>query len=302
MPRPHSNVPGNDANPDLRLLRLVESFEDGWVAGSPIPLEDWLAAAGDDDRDELFHHGLAVEVAHRRLRGETPTAGDYLDRFPDRPSIIHEALAEAPPRSDPGPSGASWPHAGGTVLETLALGRSHAARPAGRRPGRCRAPGGLAVVARDARAGGPPRARAAPGRDRPRRDGGRAQGSRSRPRPRPGRQGPARGASRRPDLIRRFIEEAQIAGQLQHPGIVPGLRARALRRPPAVLHHEARQGPDPRRPAGRADGPAASELPRFLGIFVQVCQTVAYAHARGVDPPRPQAIEHHGGRRSARCR
>ena len=25
----------------------------------------------------------------------------------------------------------------------------------------------------------------------------------------------------RPDLIRRFIEEAQIGGQLQHPGIVP---------------------------------------------------------------------------------
>ena len=159
MPRPHSNVPGNDANPDLRLLRLVESFEDGWVAGSPIPLEDWLAAAGDDDRDELFHHGLAVEVAHRRLRGEAPTAGDYLGRFPDRPSIIHEALAEAPRRSDTGPAGASGPHPGGTVLETL--GRSagpHAARPAGRRPGRRRGAGGPAVVARAARAGGPPRA------------------------------------------------------------------------------------------------------------------------------------------------
>ena len=25
----------------------------------------------------------------------------------------------------------------------------------------------------------------------------------------------------KPDLIRRFIEEAQIGGQLQHPGIVP---------------------------------------------------------------------------------
>ena len=25
----------------------------------------------------------------------------------------------------------------------------------------------------------------------------------------------------KPDMIRRFIEEAQIAGQLQHPGIVP---------------------------------------------------------------------------------
>ena len=33
----------------------------------------------------------------------------------------------------------------------------------------------------------------------------------------------------------------------------------------------------------------AEDRQRFLGIFEQVCQTVAYAHARGVDPSRPQA-------------
>src|SRR5205807_2370325 len=32
--------------------------------------------------------------------------------------------------------------------------------------------------------------------------------------------------------------------------------------------------------AGRAD--PAQDLPRFLGVFQQVCQAVAYAHARGV--------------------
>ena len=30
-----------------------------------------------------------------------------------------------------------------------------------------------------------------------------------------------------PDLVRRFVEEAQIGGQLQHPGDRPGLRAGA---------------------------------------------------------------------------
>ena len=85
----------------------------------------------------------------------------------------------------------------------------------------------------------------------------------------------------RPDLIQRFVEEAQICGQLQHPGIVPvyELGALADHRPFFTMKLvkgrtlasllDARQSP-------------ADDLPRFLGIFEQVCQTVAYAHARGV--------------------
>jgi serine/threonine-protein kinase len=86
---------------------------------------------------------------------------------------------------------------------------------------------------------------------------------------------------RNPDVLGRFVEEAQIAGQLQHPGIVPVYEIGCLndRRPYfamklvqgrtlAVLLHE-RTAP-------------SDALPRFLGIFLQVAQTVAYAHARGV--------------------
>jgi serine/threonine-protein kinase len=84
-----------------------------------------------------------------------------------------------------------------------------------------------------------------------------------------------------PEMVRRFVEEAQIGGQLQHPGVVPV--------------YELGQFPD-RRPyftmklvKGRTlaallqerQGPA-DDRPRLLGIFAQVCQTVAYAHARGV--------------------
>jgi serine/threonine-protein kinase len=83
------------------------------------------------------------------------------------------------------------------------------------------------------------------------------------------------------EFVQRFVEEAQIAGQLQHPGIVPV--------------YELGQFPD-RRPyftmklvkgktlalflAGRKD--LVEERAKFLGIFEQVCQTLAYAHARGV--------------------
>jgi serine/threonine-protein kinase len=84
-----------------------------------------------------------------------------------------------------------------------------------------------------------------------------------------------------PAMIQRFIEEAQIGGQLQHPGILPvyelGLDAgrhpyftmRLVKgRTLAALLEER---PDP-----------AHDLGRFLAAFEQVCQTVAYAHARGV--------------------
>jgi eukaryotic-like serine/threonine-protein kinase len=82
-------------------------------------------------------------------------------------------------------------------------------------------------------------------------------------------------------LVRRFIEEAQISGQLQHPGILPvyelGLDAdlrpyftmRLVKgRTLAALLEER---PDP-----------THDLGRFLAVFEQACQAVAYAHARGV--------------------
>ncbi len=83
------------------------------------------------------------------------------------------------------------------------------------------------------------------------------------------------------DMVRRFLEEAQIGGQLHHPGILPiyELGSFADHRPffsmKLVKGHtlakllEARTYP-------------ATDLPRFLNIVESVAQTVAYAHARGV--------------------
>src|SRR5262249_36407052 len=84
-----------------------------------------------------------------------------------------------------------------------------------------------------------------------------------------------------PELVRRFGEEAQIGGQFQHPGIVPiyELGTFADRRPYFAMKLVKGQT----LAALLAGRPSPSEsLPRFLSIFEQVCQTVAYAHARGV--------------------
>ena len=85
----------------------------------------------------------------------------------------------------------------------------------------------------------------------------------------------------RPEFIRRFIEEAQIGGQLQHPGIVPvhELGVFPDQRPyftmKLVKGHTLAALLDARRDPGE-------DLSRFLGVFEQVCQTMAYTHSRGV--------------------
>src|SRR5271157_1981199 len=84
-----------------------------------------------------------------------------------------------------------------------------------------------------------------------------------------------------PEVVRRFIEEAQIGGQLQHPGIVPvyELGAFADRRPYFAM--KLVKGQTLADLLQERTNPA-DDTPRFLSIFAQICQTMAYAHARGV--------------------
>jgi|GEM_PF-3136059 len=81
----------------------------------------------------------------------------------------------------------------------------------------------------------------------------------------------------------RFLEEAQVTGQLDHPGIVPV--------------HELGLDPQGRvyftmkLVKGRtlkevlelaAEGDPAWSLPRVLGVILRVCEAMSYAHAKGV--------------------
>ena len=85
----------------------------------------------------------------------------------------------------------------------------------------------------------------------------------------------------KPEMVRRFIEEAQIAGQLQHPGIVPVYELGAFgdHRPyfamKLVKGHTLAETLANRKSL-------RDDLPKLLSIFESICQTMAYAHARGV--------------------
>src|SRR5262249_47554754 len=94
-----------------------------------------------------------------------------------------------------------------------------------------------------------------------------------------------------PDSRRRFVQEAEVTGQLEHPGIVPvyGLTRDADGQPCYAmrfiegepLHEAVRRYHAP--PPGDPDpGERALALRALLTRFVAVCNAVAYAHSRGV--------------------
>jgi eukaryotic-like serine/threonine-protein kinase len=81
-------------------------------------------------------------------------------------------------------------------------------------------------------------------------------------------------------VARRFIEEAQIGGQLQHPGIVPVYDiGRFGNRPFFTMKFV--KGLTLAALLGERTDPAA-DRPRLLAIAMQVAQILAYAHVKGV--------------------
>jgi serine/threonine-protein kinase len=85
----------------------------------------------------------------------------------------------------------------------------------------------------------------------------------------------------RPDLFRRFLEEAQITGQLQHPGIPPVHEIGRLPDGRPYLAMKLIEGRTLAQLLHERSAPS-HDLPRFLQIFEQICQTLGYAHSRGI--------------------
>jgi len=84
------------------------------------------------------------------------------------------------------------------------------------------------------------------------------------------------------EVLRKFVAEAQITGQLDHPNIVPVYDLGEHDEKPFIVMKLVRgrtfaallsEKPGPR---------AADDLPRFLSIVLRVCDALSFAHSRGV--------------------
>lgn len=97
----------------------------------------------------------------------------------------------------------------------------------------------------------------------------------------------------------RFMEEAQITAQLDHPSIVPIhelgedeegrtyytmrlIKGRALSEVLAEVNGTAGTGNDATAHLAKGASQSLWNLSRLVGVLVRVCQTMAYAHAKGV--------------------
>jgi tetratricopeptide (TPR) repeat protein len=244
----------------VRVDAACDRFEAGWRAGRRPGIESHLDGISGPEREALLRELLVIEVVWRRRLGERPAADEYRARFPDDAGAIDDALEEAEwPGPDRGPGAAP----DGDDRPDPAAGPARDAGPRFRllRP---HAGGGLGMVfvAEDT-------------------DLHREVALKE-------IRGPY---ARDPDSRARFVFEAEVTGGLEHPGVVPvyGLgtytdgspyyamrfiRGDSLK--DAVARFHAAEGP------ARDVGERALAFRELLRRFVDVCNTIAYAHSRGV--------------------
>src|SRR6185369_4252060 len=82
-------------------------------------------------------------------------------------------------------------------------------------------------------------------------------------------------------VVQRFVEEAQIGGQLQHPGIVPVYELGLMADDRPYFTMKLVKGRTLAALLSQRKAPADNRG-RLLSIFESVCQTMAYAHSKGV--------------------
>jgi serine/threonine-protein kinase len=245
-----SEAPSLDGEPLSESLgRLVDQvcnrFEAAWQSGQRPRIAGHLSGWEGQPRTALLRELVLLDLDYRRAAGESPGPHDYLGPFPELDADwLANALA-SPATTGPTPLGE-------TTLEgpppglPRRVGDYHVLSEIGR--------GGMGMVLRV--------------------------------------QDPilnrelavkvVRPELRdRPELLRRFVEEAQITAQLPHPAIVPVVE----------LGHDDHGLPFLAMKLVRGDTLASllekrtrpqQDLARFVGIFEQVCQAMAFAHNRRV--------------------
>lgn len=82
-----------------RIDDLCADFERKWQSDERPTIESvFVGDVASEERAVLLAELIVLDVDYRRRRGETPTKQEYLDRFPESPQAINDALNEGDTR------------------------------------------------------------------------------------------------------------------------------------------------------------------------------------------------------------
>lgn len=244
-----------------QIDHACDRFEAAWKAGPRPRPEEYLETAADSVRLALLRQLLLLDWDYRRRAGDEPGVADYQGRFPNDSALIEDVsreISESPVSTQVGPDASVARHTPWSDHRTSefpeALGTDTATGSARYELLGEVGQGGIGVVFR--------------GRDRLL-----------------GRELAVKvlreAYQDRPEARHRFIEEARVGSRLQHPAIVPVYELGWFEdRRPFITMKLVQGHTLAALLKERAD--PSQDLPRFLGVFEQVCHAMAYAHKQAV--------------------
>jgi serine/threonine protein kinase len=80
----------------IRLEATCCRFEEAWQDGHPLRLEDALAGVNAAERPAFLRELLRLELYYRRQAGQTVSAQEYQERFPDATAVVSALFADTP--------------------------------------------------------------------------------------------------------------------------------------------------------------------------------------------------------------
>ncbi len=249
-----------------QIDRTCDRFEAAWKAWAPTPgvgarpnPVEYLDTATGSVRRALLRQLLLLDWDYRCREGDCPRTEDYHARFPGDAAVIENVAREM--AETPNSTWVGRDAIGGPDTPWIGAGRNLGGEAVGpsaesarydllREIGR----GGIGVVFR--------------GRDRLL---GRDLAIKV-----------LREDYRdRPDARRRFFTEARIGSRLQHPAIVPVYELGRFADGRPYITMKLVEGQTFASMLNERADPG-QDLPRWLGVFEQICQAMAYAHCVGV--------------------
>ena len=221
--------------------QVCDRFELAWKCGERPAIEKYLDELDKSIRPDLLRELIRLELELRRKCGEIPSLAEYRERFAGHSEIFAPLFPEAVQSE----TDVRVPPLRTGADETRST-RLHLSGEIGR--------GGMGAVLK--------------GHDIDLRRDVAVKVLREEHRD-------------RPQMVRRFIEEAQICGQLQHPGIVPIYEMGRLDDGRPYFSMKIIKGRNLSELLRERSGPP-EDLPRFLDIYKDICEAIAYAHTRRV--------------------